>query len=153
MNLVHGLTARTSPDLDFSISDGIEFARLFEAVEVRAHQAVLAAYSLSFLSAAALFEDLQRQTPEGRCRRKIRAQANMGLLCVDEVGYLSFDGKSARICSTRSSTSGASAHDKSSRAISLRTRRTPLEIVESALLLGSLCLRKRPAGAFGAAHP
>lgn len=57
-------------------------------------QAVLAGYSVSFRSAAALLEDLQRQTPEGR-RRKIRAYANVGLLCVDEVGYLSFDDKSA----------------------------------------------------------
>ena len=58
------------------------------------HQAVLAGYSVAFRSAAALLEDLQRQTPEGR-RRKIRAYSNVGLLCVDEVGYLSFDDKAA----------------------------------------------------------
>lgn len=58
------------------------------------HQAVLAGYSVSFRSAASLLEDLQRQTPEGR-RRKIRAYANVGLLCIDEVGYLSFDDKAA----------------------------------------------------------
>lgn len=58
------------------------------------HQAVLAGYSVSFRSAAALLEDLQRQTPEGR-RRKIRAYAGVGLLCLDEVGYLSFDDKAA----------------------------------------------------------
>ena len=58
------------------------------------HQAVLAGYSVAFRSAAALLEDLQRQTPEGR-RRKIRGYANVGLLCLDEVGYLSFDDKAA----------------------------------------------------------
>lgn len=58
------------------------------------HQAVLAGYSVAFRSAAALLDELQWQTPEGR-RRKIRAYANLGLLCVDEVGYLSFDDKAA----------------------------------------------------------
>jgi DNA replication protein DnaC len=58
------------------------------------HQAVLAGYSVAFRSASALLDELQRQTPEGR-RRKIRAYANVGLLCVDEVGYLSFDDKAA----------------------------------------------------------
>jgi DNA replication protein DnaC len=41
-----------------------------------------------------LLEDLYRQTPEGR-RRKLRTYANVGLLCIDEVGYLSFDDKAA----------------------------------------------------------
>jgi len=58
------------------------------------HQAVLAGYSVSFRSAAALLEDLQRQTPEGG-RRKIRSYTNVGLLCLDEVGYLAFDDKAA----------------------------------------------------------
>lgn len=58
------------------------------------HQAVLAGYSVAFRSAAALLDELQRQTPEGR-RRRIRAYANVGLLCIDEVGYLSFDDKAA----------------------------------------------------------
>ena len=58
------------------------------------HAAVLAGYSVLFRSAAALLEELQRQTPEGR-RSKLRTYANAGLLCVDEVGYLSFDDKAA----------------------------------------------------------
>ena len=58
------------------------------------HQAVLAGHSVLFRSAAALLEELHRQTPEGR-QRKLRTYANVGLLCVDEVGYLSFDDKSA----------------------------------------------------------
>jgi len=58
------------------------------------HAAVLAGHSVLFRSAAALLEELHRQTAEGR-HRKLRTYANVGLLCVDEVGYLSFDDKSA----------------------------------------------------------
>lgn len=58
------------------------------------HNAVLAGHSVLFRSAAALLEDLHRQTPEGR-RRKLRTYATVGLLCIDEVGYLSFDDKAA----------------------------------------------------------
>jgi DNA replication protein DnaC len=48
------------------------------------HTAVLAGHSVLFRSAAALLEDLHRQSPEGR-RRKLRTYANVGLLCIDEV--------------------------------------------------------------------
>jgi DNA replication protein DnaC len=58
------------------------------------HAAVLAGHSVLFRSAPALLEELHRQTLEGR-RRKLRTYANVGLLCVDEVGYLSFDDKAA----------------------------------------------------------
>ena len=58
------------------------------------HSAILAGYSVLFRSAAALLEELHRQTPEGR-RSKLRTFTNVGLLCVDEVGYLSFDDKAA----------------------------------------------------------
>jgi DNA replication protein DnaC len=58
------------------------------------HAAVLAGYSVLFRSAAALLEELHRQTPEGR-RNKLRAYTNAGLLCIDEVGYLSADDKAA----------------------------------------------------------
>lgn len=58
------------------------------------HAAVLAGHSVLFRSAAALLEELQRQSPDGR-RRKLRSYANAGLLCIDEVGYLSFDDKAA----------------------------------------------------------
>lgn len=58
------------------------------------HAAVLAGHSVLFRSAAALLEQLHRQASEGR-HRKLRAYANVGLLCVDEVGYLSFDDRSA----------------------------------------------------------
>lgn len=58
------------------------------------HAAVLAGYSVLFRPAPALLEELHRQTLEGR-RRKLRTYANVGLLCIDEVGYLSFDDKAA----------------------------------------------------------
>ena len=58
------------------------------------HAAVLAGHSVLFRSAAALLEELHRQSPEGR-RSKLRTYANAGLLCIDEVGYLSFDDKAA----------------------------------------------------------
>ena len=58
------------------------------------HAAVLAGHSVVFRSAAALLEELHRQSPEGR-RFKLRTYANVGLLCIDEVGYLSFDDKAA----------------------------------------------------------
>jgi DNA replication protein DnaC len=58
------------------------------------HAAVMAGYSVLFRPAPALLEDLHRQSPEGR-RRKLRTYANVGLLCIDEIGYLSFDDKAA----------------------------------------------------------
>ena len=57
-----------------------------------AHAAVLAGHTVLFRSAAALLEELHRQSPEGR-RAKLRTYTNVGLLCIDEVGYLSFDDK------------------------------------------------------------
>lgn len=56
--------------------------------------AVLAGHSVLFRSATALLEDLHRQSPDGR-RRKLRTCGNVGVLCVDEVGYLFFDDKAA----------------------------------------------------------
>jgi DNA replication protein DnaC len=58
------------------------------------HAAVLAGHSVVFRSAATLLEELHRQSLEGR-RYKLRTYANIGLLCIDEVGYLSFDDKAA----------------------------------------------------------
>src|SRR5579862_9534797 len=58
------------------------------------HAAVLAGHSVLFRTASKLLTELHRQTPEGRLR-KLRSYANLGLLCIDEVGYLSFDDKSA----------------------------------------------------------
>jgi len=58
------------------------------------HAAVLAGYSVLFRSAATLIEELQCDSPETR-RRRLRTIANVGLVCIDEVGYLSFDDKAA----------------------------------------------------------
>ena len=58
------------------------------------HAAILAGRSVLFREAPALLEEMHRQTPEGR-HRKLRSYANVGLLCIDEVGYLSFDDKAA----------------------------------------------------------
>jgi DNA replication protein DnaC len=58
------------------------------------HAAVMAGSSVQFRSAPALLEELHRQSPEGR-RRKLRGYKSVGLLCIDEVGYLSFDDKAA----------------------------------------------------------
>ena len=60
------------------------------------HAAVLAGHSVLFRTAPAILEDLQSESIEGR-RRKLRGYANVGLLCVDEVGYLSYDDKAADI--------------------------------------------------------
>lgn len=56
------------------------------------HLAVLAGHSVLFRPAPALLNDLQNQSPEGR-NHKLRFYANVGLLCIDEVGHLSFDNK------------------------------------------------------------
>ncbi|MBM3779969.1 MAG: AAA family ATPase [Acidimicrobiia bacterium] len=58
------------------------------------HAAILAGHSVLFRSAAAIIEDLQGPSPEVR-RRKLRTYANFGLVCIDEVGYLSFDDRAA----------------------------------------------------------
>jgi len=49
------------------------------------HAAVLAGHSVLFRTAPAILEDLQSESIEGR-RRKLRSYANVGLLCIDEVG-------------------------------------------------------------------
>ena len=58
------------------------------------HAAVLAGHSVLFRSASALIEDLQCESPTAR-KRKLRTYGNAGLLCVDEVGYLSYDDNAA----------------------------------------------------------
>jgi len=56
--------------------------------------AVLAGNSVMFREAAAIIEDLQAETAQGR-KGKLRQYANVGLLCIDEVGYLTFDDRAA----------------------------------------------------------
>jgi DNA replication protein DnaC len=58
------------------------------------YAAVLAGHSVLFRSASALIDDLQCESPTAR-RRKLRTYGNAGLLCIDEVGYLSYDDNAA----------------------------------------------------------
>jgi DNA replication protein DnaC len=58
------------------------------------HAAVLAGYSVLFRAASALIEDLQCESLQAR-RRKLCTYGNAGLVCIDEVGYLSFDDNAA----------------------------------------------------------
>jgi DNA replication protein DnaC len=59
-----------------------------------AHAAVLAGHSVLFRSAAELLDDLQVDSPEIR-RRKLAHYGRPQLLCIDEVGYLSYDTHAA----------------------------------------------------------
>jgi len=59
-----------------------------------AHAAVLAGFSVLFRTAAELIEDLQVDSPEGR-RRRLAHYTRPHLLCIDEVGYLSYDNHAA----------------------------------------------------------
>jgi len=55
-----------------------------------AHAAVLAGYSVLFRTASELLDDLQLDSSE-LLRRRLKKYARPSLLCIDEVGYLSYD--------------------------------------------------------------
>jgi len=59
-----------------------------------AHGAVMAGYSLLFRTTAELIEDLQVDSPELR-RGKVAHDSQPHLVCIDEVGYLSYDNHAA----------------------------------------------------------
>jgi DNA replication protein DnaC len=59
-----------------------------------ADQAVLAGYSVLFRTAAELLDDVQCDSPERR-RQRIAAYTRAHLLCIDEIGYLSYDDHAA----------------------------------------------------------
>ncbi|MGH7416646.1 MAG: ATP-binding protein [Candidatus Rokuibacteriota bacterium] len=59
-----------------------------------AHAAVLAGYSVVFRTAAELIDDLQVDSPELR-RRRLTHYGQPHLVCIDEVGYLSYDNHAA----------------------------------------------------------
>jgi len=59
-----------------------------------AHAAVQAGFSVVFRSAADLIDDLSCDSPERR-RRRVAAYCRPHLLCIDEVGYLSYDDHAA----------------------------------------------------------
>jgi DNA replication protein DnaC len=60
-----------------------------------AHEAVLAGHSVLFLSAADLLLDLARQESASQLERRLRYYAKVGLLVLDEVGFLAFDNRNA----------------------------------------------------------
>jgi len=59
-----------------------------------AHAAIHAGFSVVFRSAADLIDDLSCDSPERR-RRRVAAYCRPHLLCIDEVGYLSYDDHAA----------------------------------------------------------
>jgi len=59
-----------------------------------AYQAVLAGYSVLFRTAAEMLDDVNCDSPDLR-RRRIAAYTRPHLLCIDEIGYLSYDDHAA----------------------------------------------------------
>lgn len=59
-----------------------------------AHAAVQAGHSVLFRTAAEMIDDVSRDSPELR-RRRIALYTRPNLLCIDEVGYLSYDDHAA----------------------------------------------------------
>jgi DNA replication protein DnaC len=59
-----------------------------------AHAAIHAGHSVVFRTASELIDDLSCDSPERR-RRRIAAYSRPHLLCIDEVGYLSYDDHAA----------------------------------------------------------
>ena len=60
-----------------------------------AHRAVLAGRSVLFLSAAQLLLDLGAQESARALDRRLRYYAKIGLLLIDEIGFLAFDNRNA----------------------------------------------------------
>lgn len=60
-----------------------------------AHQAILAGHSVLFTSAAQLLLDLGAQESARALENRLKSYAKIGLLVLDEVGYLAFDKRNA----------------------------------------------------------
>jgi DNA replication protein DnaC len=60
-----------------------------------AHRAILAGRSVLFVTAAQLLLDLAAQESARALDRRLRYYANVGLLVLDEMGYLAFDNRNA----------------------------------------------------------
>lgn len=60
-----------------------------------AHQAVLAGHSVLFISAAQLLLDLGGQESARTLERRLKYYAKIGLLVLDEIGFLAFDNRNA----------------------------------------------------------
>jgi DNA replication protein DnaC len=60
-----------------------------------AYQAAVAGYSVLFVTAAELLDDLRTEVAQSTFRRKLARYASPQLLVIDEVGYLSYDHHAA----------------------------------------------------------
>lgn len=60
-----------------------------------AHQAVMKGYTVRFVTASAMLSELACQESSPALNRRLRQYASPQLLCVDEVGYLSYDSRYA----------------------------------------------------------
>lgn len=60
-----------------------------------AHQTVLAGYSVLFTTAGQMLNDLTSQDGDNALRRRIKFYTQPVLLCVDEIGYLSYSNRHA----------------------------------------------------------
>ncbi|MBM3318860.1 MAG: ATP-binding protein, partial [Candidatus Eisenbacteria bacterium] len=60
-----------------------------------AYQALLRGYTARFTAASDMLTDLAAQPTSGALARRLRRYCNPMLLCVDEVGYLSYDNRYA----------------------------------------------------------
>lgn len=60
-----------------------------------AHQAVLRGYTVRFTTASDMLNDLAAQESTPALNRRLRQYVNPNLLCIDEVGYLSYDSRYA----------------------------------------------------------
>jgi DNA replication protein DnaC len=60
-----------------------------------AHQAILAGQGVLFVSAAQLLLDLAAQESARALERRLKYYARVGLLIIDEIGFLAFDNRNA----------------------------------------------------------
>lgn len=60
-----------------------------------AHQAILAGHGVLFMSAAQLLLDLAAQESARALERRLKHYARVGVLIVDEIGFLAFDNRNA----------------------------------------------------------
>ena len=60
-----------------------------------AHQAILAGHGVLFVTAAQLLLDLGAQESSRALDRRLRYYAQIGLLVIDEIGFLAFDNRNA----------------------------------------------------------
>jgi DNA replication protein DnaC len=60
-----------------------------------AHQAILAGHSVLFVTAAQVLLDLRAQESARALERRLKYYARIGLLVLDEIGYLAFDAANA----------------------------------------------------------